>query len=297
MSLTQNVTQIKFENIPNTEVFKFKEIYNKDAAINEANKLKEEAFGKLDMFKNKTTSFIKSVITKKTVENNDDIDISYEGSFFKSYWNIMAERHTEYENDREEKIIISNTDAKQIQIFDNNNEISNYTVNNGHIELKLTERCIRENILSQVFDNETGNLDEKFHNNFINKFKPKKYDFALDSDKLIKPALSKADLVQKINTRLLAEIKSHRIISDTICYRKLELYLMPVHIFKCYKKSTQETIYMKINAVNGERLQNETSIEILSNEKFREVVIDIMSEVANSVLPGSGALIRLASRD
>lgn len=297
MSLTQNVTQIKFENIPNTEVFKFKEIYNKDAAINEANKLKEEAFGKLDMFKNKTTSFIKSVITKKTVENNDDIDISYEGSFFKSYWNIMAERHTEYENDREEKIVISNTDAKQIQIFDNNNEISNYTVNNGHIELKLTERCIRENILSQVFDNETGNLDEKFHNNFINKFKPKKYDFALDSDKLIKPALSKADLVQKINTRLLAEIKSHRIISDTICYRKFELYLMPVHIFKCYKKSTQETIYMKINAVNGERLQNETSIEILSNEKFKEVVIDIMSEVANSVLPGSGALIRLASRD
>lgn len=296
MSLTGTTTQTQFEDIPQTEVFKFKEIYNKDAAINEANKLKEEAFGKLDMLKSKTTKLIKSFVSKKSIEENDDIDISYEGSFLKSYWHIMAERDTEYEYDREEKIIISNTDAKNIKIFHHHDEVSNYAVNNGHIELKLTEICMRENILSQVFDNESGHLDERFHSHFINKFKPKKYDFVLDSDKLIKPALSKSDLVQKINNRLLAEIKSHRIISDTIRYKKFELYLVPIHVFKCYKKSTQETIYMKINAVNGERLPNEMNIEILSNEKFKEVVIDIVSEVASSIIPGTGAIIQLAKR-
>ncbi|WP_324683261.1 hypothetical protein [Bibersteinia trehalosi] len=111
MSLTEIPTQTQFEAIPPTEIFKFKEIYSKDAAINEATKLKEEAFGKLDMLKNRTTKFIKSFVNKNTSQENDDIDISYEGCFLKSYWKIMAERHTEYEYNREEKITISNTDA------------------------------------------------------------------------------------------------------------------------------------------------------------------------------------------
>lgn len=294
MSLIGKPIQTQFEAIPPTEVFKFKEIYNKDAAINEANKLKEEAFGKLDKFKNKTTKLLKSFVNKNATQDSDDIDISYEGSFLKSYWNIMAERHTEYENDREEKITISNTDAQNIKIIlGDTDESVSYAVNNGNIVIKLTESCVRENILSQVFDNENGASDENFHSNFINKFKPKKYDFALDNDKLVKPALSKSDLVQKINNRLLAEIKSNRIISDSIRYRKFELYLIPIHVFKCYKKSTQETVYMRINAVNGERLENENSIEILSNEKFKEVIIDIAAETASSLLPGSGVLIKL----
>ncbi|RRN00341.1 hypothetical protein EIM44_10715 [Bibersteinia trehalosi] len=295
MSLTEIPTQTQFEAIPPTEIFKFKEIYSKDAAINEATKLKEEAFGKLDMLKNRTTKFIKSFVNKNTSQENDDIDISYEGCFLKSYWKIMAERHTEYEYNREEKITISNTDAKNISIIrDDSMQLASYSVDNGNITLKFTESCVRENILSQIFDNENGLTDENFHNHFINKFKPKKYDFALDNDKLIKPALSKVDMVQKINTRLLAEIKSHRIISDTIRYRKFELYLVPIHIFKCYKKSTQETVYMRINAVNGERLENEQNIELLSNEKFKEVIIDIAAEAASSFIPGSGVLIKLA---
>lgn len=294
MSLIEIPTQTQFEAIPKTEIFKFKEIYNKNAAINEANKLKEEAFGKLDMFKNKTTKLIKSFVGKKAPQENDDIDISYEGCFLKSYWHIIAERYTEYEYDREEKIAISNTDAKRISVInENSDELAKYHVHNGSITLKLTESCVRENILSQTFDNENGNIDDNFHNKFINKFKPKKYDIVLDSDNLIKPALSKADMVQKINNRLLSEIKSNRIISDTIRYHKFELYLLPIHIFKCYKKSTQETVYMRINSVNGERLENEHNLEILSSDKFREVIIDIAAETASSFLPGSGVFVKL----
>lgn len=291
------IIHTKFETIPQTEVFKFKEIYNKDAAINEANKLKEEAFGKLDMLKSKTTNFIKSFVSKNATQNGDDIDISYEGCLLKSYWHIMAERHTEYEYDREEKVTISNTDAKNIKIIrDNLSELATYPVDNGNITLKFTEICVRENLFSQVFDNEYGVADDNFHNKFINKFKPKKYDFVLDNDKLIKPAFSKVDMVQKINTRLLAEIKSDRIISDTILYRKFELYLVPIHVFKCYKKSTQETVYMRINSVNGERLENESNLEILSNDKFKEVIIDIAAEVASAYVPGSGAAIKWATQ-
>lgn len=68
MSLIEIPTPTQFEAIPKTEIFKFKEIYNKNAAINEANKLKEEAFGKLDMFKNKTTKLIKSFVGKKLLK-------------------------------------------------------------------------------------------------------------------------------------------------------------------------------------------------------------------------------------
>lgn len=293
MSLNEISTPTQFNEIPPTAIFKFKEIYNKEAAINEAHKLKEEAFGKLDKLKNKTTKFIKSFIHKNTSLDQNDIDISYEGCFLKSYWHALDERYTEYEYDREEKIIITNTDAKSIKVIETESKNqTEYKVDNGEITLNFTEVCVRENIISQVFDNENGIIDEKFHPQFINKFKPKKYDFSIDNDRLIKPLLSKIDIIQKINTRLLAEIKSNRITKDIILYNKIELYLVPIHIFKCYKKSTQETAYMRISSLNGERLENSNTIEILANDKYREVIIDIAAETASAVIPGSGVIIK-----
>ncbi|MFA9488720.1 MULTISPECIES: hypothetical protein [unclassified Mannheimia] len=50
---------------------------------------------------------------------------------------------------------------------------------------------------------------------------------------------------------------------------------------------------MRINSVNGERLENENNLEVLSSDKFREVIIDIAAETASSFLPGSGVLIKL----
>lgn len=295
MSLNAISSQTQFDPVPQTTIFKFKEIYNKEAAINEANKLKEEAFGKLDKIKTKTTKLIKGLIKKNNEAESDDIDISYEGCFLKSYWSILAERCTEYEFDRDEIITISNSDATAIRIIQSEDNTNVYTVEHGKIILRVTEDCVRENIVSQIFDNENGQVDENFHQ-FIKKFKPKKYDFSIDTDRLIKPALSKIDLIQKINTKLLTEIKSSRIIQDRIQYNKIELYLLPIHIFKCYKKSTQETAYIKINSINGERLKNDNTVEVLSNDKFREVVIDIAAEAANSFLPGSGAIVKLAAR-
>lgn len=277
---------LQFSAIPETQVFKFIEIHTKDAAKIKANEEKESAFNAL---KGSIAKVGKLLNLKK---ENDDIEVSYIDCFYKSYWCIDAQRLTQYECDAEYPIVISNLNAKEVRIILEDNT-ANYVVENNQTKVKVTEVCERKNDYYNVVDNETAYIDNDFHKNYIENPNYRKRKFNIDSDKILKPEMSKTGLIQRVNATLTTEIKADRILNDQINYNKIELYLVPIYFFECYKKSTKEKALIKINALTGKIVRdNNSTKDVLSNDEVKSVVIDVAAEMASALLPGSGPVLK-----
>ncbi len=277
---------LQFSAIPETQVFKFIEIHTKDAAKIKANEEKESAFNAL---KGSIAKVGKLLNLKK---ENDDIEVSYIDCFYKSYWCIDAQRLTQYECDAEYPIVISNLNAKEVRIILEDNT-ANYVVENNQTKVKATEVCERKNDYYNVVDNETACIDNDFHKNYIENPNYRKRKFNIGSDKILKPEMSKTGLIQRVNATLTTEIKADRILNDQINYNKIELYLVPIYFFECYKKSTKEKALIKINALTGKIVRdNNSTKDVLSNDEVKSVVIDVAAEMASALLPGSGPVLK-----
>lgn len=277
---------LQFSAIPETQVFKFIEIHTKDAAKIKANEEKESAFNTLK------GSIVKVGKLLNLKKENDDIEVSYIDCFYKSYWCIDAQRFTQYECDAEYPIVISNLNAKEVRIMLEDNTAS-YVVENNQTKVKATEVCERKNDYYNVVDNETAYIDNDFHKNYIENPNYRKRKFNIDSDKILKPEMSKTGLIQRVNATLTTEIKADRILNDQINYNKIELYLVPIYFFECYKKSTKEKALIKINALTGKIVRdNNSTKDVLSNDEVKSVVIDVAAEMASALLPGSGPVLK-----
>lgn len=277
---------LQFSEIPETQVFKFIEIHTKDAAKIKANEEKESAFNALK------GSIVKVGKLLNLKKENDDIEVSYIDCFYKSYWCIDAQRLTQYECDAEYPIVISNLNAKEVRIILEDNT-ANYVVENNQTKVKVTEVCERKNDYYNVVDNETAYIDNDFHKNYIENPNYRKRKFNIDSDKILKPEMSKTGLIQRVNATLTTEIKADRILNDQINYNKIELYLVPIYFFECYKKSTKEKALIKINALTGKIVRdNNSTKDVLSNDEVKSVVIDVAAEMASALLPGSGPVLK-----
>lgn len=277
---------LQFSAIPETQVFKFIEIHTKDAAKIKANEEKESAFNALK------GSIVKVGKLLNLKKENDDIEVSYIDCFYKSYWCIDAQRLTQYECDAEYPIVISNLNAKEVRIMLEDNTAS-YVVENNQTKVKATEVCERKNDYYNVVDNETAYIDNDFHKNYIENPNYRKRKFNIDSDKILKPEMSKTGLIQRVNATLTTEIKADRILNDQINYNKIELYLVPIYFFECYKKSTKEKALIKINALTGKIVRdNNSTKDVLSNDEVKSVVIDVAAEMASALLPGSGPVLK-----
>lgn len=277
---------LQFSAIPETQVFKFIEIHTKDAAKIKANEEKESAFNALK------GSIVKVGKLLNLKKENDDIEVSYIDCFYKSYWCIDAQRFTQYECDAEYPIVISNLNAKEVRIMLEDNTAS-YVVENNQTKVKATEVCERKNDYYNVVDNETAYIDNDFHKNYIENPNYRKRKFNIDSDKILKPEMSKTGLIQRVNATLTTEIKADRILNDQINYNKIELYLVPIYFFECYKKSTKEKALIKINALTGKIVRdNNSTKDVLSNDEVKSVVIDVAAEMASALLPGSGPVLK-----
>lgn len=166
-------------------------------------------------------------------------------------------------------------------------------VENNQTKVKATEVCERKNDYYNVVDNETACIDNDFHKNYIENPNYRKRKFNIGSDKILKPEMSKTGLIQRVNATLTTEIKADRILNDQINYNKIELYLVPIYFFECYKKSTKEKALIKINALTGKIVRdNNSTKDVLSNDEVKSVVIDVAAEMASALLPGSGPVLK-----
>lgn len=281
---------LQFSAIPETQVFKFIEIHTKDAAKIKANEEKESAF--FNALKGSIVKVGKLLNLKK---ENDDIEVSYIDCFYKSYWCIDAQRLTQYECDAEYPIVISNLNAKEIRIMLEDYTAS-YMVENNQTKLRITEVCERKNDYYNVVDNETAEIDNDFHKNYIENPNYRKRKFNIDSDKILKPKMSKTGLIQRVNENLSTAIKADRILNDQIYYNKIELYLVPIYFFECYKKSTKEKALIKINALTGKVIRDNNLRDVMSNEEVKTMLIDIAAEIASASVPGLGVAIKASSK-
>lgn len=276
-----------FSTIPETQVFKFAEIHTKEAAKIKANEEKESAFNAI---KGSISKVGKLFNLKK---ENDDIEVSYVDCLYRSYWCVDAQRFTQYECDIEYPINISNQNTKQIRIMLEGG-VAVYDVENNQTKIKVTEICERKNDYYNIIDNETAYIDNDFHKNYIENNNYRKRKFNADSDKILKPEMSKTGLIQRVNATLTTEIRADRILNDQITYNRIELYLVPIYFFECYKKSTKEKAQIKINALTGKIVRDNNSLkDVLSSDEMKSTIIDVTAEVASSFLPGSGPVLKL----
>lgn len=275
--------------IPETHIYKFTEIHTKEAAKIKANEYKDFAFNTIKGLVGKGMKLLN--MNKK----EEDIEISYDGCVYKSFWLADAHRITEYQTDINRQIPIDNIDATQISIHFNEQSSFTYEVNNSAINIKLTEICTRKNDYYNIIDNETGFIDNNLQKEYVDNkdYRKRKFKFDLDFDKIIKPQLSKTAVIQQINANLSTQVNATRITAEHIAYNKIDLYLIPIYIFKCYKQSTEETAYIRINALTGKIVKEQTKLgDILSQEEFKNLVLDVAAEVASTFVPGSGPALR-----
>lgn len=274
--------------IPETHVYKFTEIHTKDAAKIKANESKEFAFNVMKGIVGKGMKFLN--LNKK---EEDDIEISYDDCVYKSFWLADAHRITEYQTDITRQINIDNIDATQILISLDEQSSYSYDVSNSAINVKLTEICTRKNDYYNIIDNETGYIDNNLQKDYIDNKDYRKRKFNFDLDKVIKPKLSKTAVIQRINESLSAQVNATRITAEHIEYNRVDLYLIPIYIFKCYKQSTKETAYIRFNALTGKIVKDQSKLgDILSQDEFKNLVLDVASEVASSIVPGSGVILK-----
>ncbi|WP_439242611.1 hypothetical protein [Lonepinella sp. BR2474] len=288
MNTTTNITLPASNNIPETTIIRFKEVHTKDAIRIMVNRNKEVLF---DPVKGRVKQFTKFIKSKES----DTLEVNFKETVLTSYWCIEAQRKIDYALKQQRKINIDNPDATKITIKINDADLE-CPVERGIVNVETTEYCTQTIDYFHIFDNSTGLEYDAFQRNYIDEPNYTKQKNKKELGIILKPSISKTSLIISCNSKLTSKSpKADDILDDMISYKKIELYLVPVYIFECRESETQRSVTVKVDAVTGKIIKDQSQIlDILKDDEFKNMLIDVAAEVTNAALPGVGSIGKFA---
>lgn len=274
----------------NHKIFVFKKIYEFDSAKQQAEKKKVNAFGlmaKLNPLKRPTED---NVLLKDSM-------LRYE-----PFWYVASNRTLNYTCDVTYNIPVHNLHAKFLSINDPSQAKSTeYPVNRKNdkakTEIPVKEHCHRVIEYAKYFDGLKRDIKVETLESYIKKFEHSAVD-EISYENTLQPLLTVDALTTVVRSVLQNESVAATVIeSDIEQITSLYLYFRPVYAFEYVWSPADKTGVIEVDGLTGEIIENGNWFRDTFDQAFtRENLIELSSELASSIVPGSGTAIKVASK-
>ena len=272
------------------KIFVFKKIYEFDSAKQQAEKKKVNAFGlmaKLNPLKRPTED---NVLLKDSM-------LRYE-----PFWYVASTRTLNYTCDVTYNIPVHNLHAKFLSVNDPSQaESTEYPVNRKNdkakTEIPVKEHCHRVIEYAKHFDGLKRDIKIDVFESYIKKFEHSAVD-EISFENTLQPLLTVDALTTIVRSALQNESVAATVIeSDIEQITSLHLYFRPVYAFEYVWSPADKTGVIEVDGLTGEIIENGNWFRDTFDQAFtRENLIELSSELASSIVPGSGTAIKVASK-
>ena len=273
----------------NHRIFVFKKIFEFDSAKQQAEKKKLKAFGILAKFNPLKRP------TDDTVLLKDQI-LRYE-----PFWFVESKRSVNYSCVVTYSIPVHNKHAISITI--DQSEISDqaYPVmrqqDKSKIDVQVVEGCHRTIEYSNYLDGLKREIKKSVFIDYIKKFEHSAVE-KVDVENVLQPLLSLDSLTSLVRSELQNQIiNATHIQDDAEEITSLYLYFRPVYAFEYYWSSADKIGVIEVDGLTGEIIENGSWFKNTFDQTFtRENLIELSAELASTVVPGTGTVIKIASK-
>lgn len=275
------------------KIYIFDPVYDKSAALEQANKKKLSAFG---------------FATKLNLLNKPKDETVHPGRHelrYEPFWCISADRNVVYDLSMERKLEVDNEHAKEVSIDGKKYEIFSDGKKHFSAEekrfctLNVQYHCQRNLEYKTYMDG----LSRGIKNDFFEKiFKNPNYKYhevnEVNVENVLALKVSASTVLQQIKNTLLAEkIVSHEIFTDEVIVDKLHVFYRPVYAFEYIWSHENKVGVIEIDGLNGEITEKgEWMKEKITKVITRDMMFEVGSEVANGLVPGSGVVVKILGK-
>ncbi|MEB3754795.1 hypothetical protein [Acinetobacter sp. MD2(2019)] len=271
----------------NHKIFIFKSIFEFDSAKQQAEKKKLNAFGlmaKLNPLKRPT---------------DDNVTLKNHMFRYEPFWFVSSLRSLDFTCLNTYQVPVSNPYTTTVMLKSDSEIPIQYPVTRQQdklrIDIQVVERCHRTIEYSNYFDG--LNRDVKTHQleNYVKKFSTTEVE-KVEIDNPLQPLLS----LDSLTTKVRAELQNQMITASSIHddheeITALHLYFRPVYAFE-YRWGDKIGI-LEVDGLTGEIVENGNWFKDTFDKTFtRENLIELSAELASTVVPGGGTVLKIASK-
>ena len=256
----------------------FDDVYTESAARAFADKETQQAFGMLARM--------------KVWDRPKEADISLHSTEkrYEPFWHIKAVRTTRYDKKANYAIPLGNAHIQSVSLLDQE------CVPDANQMLKLqgVEHCRSVLALSEYFEGMAREHPARALADYVSHYV---HDVVQASSEphFIVPSVTAQFLVQEMKSRLMKPLAADEIHEDVLEVESITLYYRPIYAFDFLWKGKHGVI--EVDGLNG--LINREG-RMLSNMMrslgSRDTLFDLGVEIASSLVPGGGVLLRIVDK-
>ncbi|WP_374665461.1 hypothetical protein [Acinetobacter sp.] len=271
------------------KIFIFKKIFEFESAKQQAEKKKLNAFGMFAKFNPLKRPTEESVLLSKQI-------LRYE-----PFWYVASKRTVNYTCVVTYPVPVHNPHATSIQIDNNIPAGQAYPVmrqlDKAKIDVQVVEKCHRTIEFSEYLDGLKREIKPLVFNDYLKKFEYTEVN-EVDVENALKPLLSLDSLTSLVRSTLQNQIiNASNIEDDSEEITSLYLYFRPVYAFEYHWSNADKIGVIEVDGLTGEIIENGNWFKNTFDQTFtRDNLIDLTAELASTVVPGGGTVIKIASK-
>ncbi|WP_348755707.1 hypothetical protein [uncultured Aquincola sp.] len=277
--------EIKFDEAAR-RIFVFDEVYSERAAREQAEKRKLGAFG--------TVARMQSLIAGGP--KPETVSLSKSELRYEPFWLVSAQRAVDYTCQVEYTMAVDNAHAQRVQIGSFTTEVA-ARGSKRQIVVPALETCHRKIDFATHLDGLKREIRAATLEAYVRNYKAQDVE-AMTASNAVESLVSVASVIQIATSRLTGEaITAHEIGHDQLLIDKLYLYWRPVFAFEYVWTANGKTGVVEIDGLTGDGVSNgQWFKDKLQRVMTRDMLIEVSSEVANAVVPGTGVAVKLIDR-
>ena len=272
----------------NHKIFVFKKIFEFEAAKQQAEKKKLNAFG----------MFAKFNPLKRPTE--ETVLLSNQILRYEPFWFVASKRTINYNCSVTYPVPVHNPNAVTI-VINNGQSEQLYPVmrqqDKAKIDVQVIEKCHRVIEYYTHLDGLKRELKSNVFIDYIKKFAHDEVD-SVTVENVLQPLLSLDSLTGLVRSELQNQVVNASNIEDDFEeITSLHLYFRPVYAFEYHWSAADKIGVIEVDGLTGEIIENGNWFKNTFDQAFtRDNLVELSAELASTVVPGGGTVIKIASK-
>ena len=269
----------------NHKIFVFKKIFEFDSAKQQAEKKKINAFG----------MFAKYNPLKRP--NDETVVLKDQMLRYEPFWYVSSRRSLDYTCLNTYQVAVNNPYASSVVLKSESDHAYPITRQQDrlHIDVPVIENCHRVIEYANYFDALNRDTKAATLQSYVKKFSTTEVE-KVEIEHPLQPLLSLDSLTTKVRAELQNQmITASSIQDDSEEITALYLYFRPVYAFE-YTWFDKIGI-IEVDGLTGEIIENGHWFkDTLEGTFTRDHLIELSAELASTVVPGGGTMVKIASK-
>lgn len=276
--------QVISHSVEANKIFLFDEVYPFRAAQEQAEKKKLSAFGMMAKF------------NPLNRPREETVQLSRHEMRLEPFWHVAAMRSIDYSCQATYQVPVHNAYAQSLHFEGSTFEVTRQK-DKARIEFVATERCHRKIRFDRMIDGMQRDIKQGVFDAYIKKYKFTEFD-AVERPEILRPLVSLAAAIQMANAALNGEaVNAFEIDHDRIEFERTHMFLRPVFAFEFRWAPADKVGVIEVDGLTGEVVEDGRWFkDKLNRIMTRDMLVEVGAELASSIVPGSGAAVKLIGR-